>query len=130
MLLALFVALSSNTFAQINLPEGATQRIDNGEIWEIAYSPDGKYLAVASSIGTRLCDARTGAELNLLTGYSYAATSIAFIPDNQTLAIGGAWCGKIVRLRDMVTEPHKMTLDGGLSDSSAVAYGPDGRSGG
>ena len=63
-LLTLFVALSLNTFAQFDLPEGATQRIGKGAIWEIGYSPDGKILAVASSIGTWLYDAQTGVELN------------------------------------------------------------------
>ena len=46
-------ALTANTFAQdftqSDLPEGAKARVDKGTIIsEIAYSPDGKYLAVAS----------------------------------------------------------------------------------
>ena len=51
-LLVIF-AFGSNTFAQDSpqwhLPEGAKARVDKGTIIsEIAYSPDGKYLAVAS----------------------------------------------------------------------------------
>ena len=53
-LLTVFV-FARNTFAQDytqwHLPEGAKVRLGKGEINEIAYSPDGTRLAVASSIG-------------------------------------------------------------------------------
>ena len=124
---ALFVALSLNTFAQIELPEGATQRIGKGAIWEIAYSPDGEILAVASSIGTWLYDAQTGAEQNLLTGHTYAATSIAFSPDGQTLATGGDWPDRTIRLWDVATGAHKRTLDVSAFDGRSLAFSPDGK---
>ena len=37
----------------VNLPEGAKARLGKGTIEDIAYSPDGEFLAVASSIGVR-----------------------------------------------------------------------------
>ena len=50
----------SNTFAQDytqwNLPEGAKARLGKGNIRDIKYSPDGKMLAVAGSIGIWLYD--------------------------------------------------------------------------
>ena len=49
-----------------SLPEGAKTRLGKGEIYQIAYAPDSSRLAVASSIGISICDARTGEELNLL----------------------------------------------------------------
>ncbi|MDE0297185.1 MAG: cohesin domain-containing protein [Candidatus Poribacteria bacterium] len=126
-LLALFVGSSVDTFAQIHLPEGATQRIGKGAIWEIAYSPDGKYLAVASSIGTWLYNSRTGSELALLTGHSYGATSIAFSPDGQTLATGGDWPDRTIRLWDTATGVHKRTLDVIAFDGRSLAFSPDGK---
>ncbi len=126
-LLTLFVALSLNTFAQFDLPEGATQRIGKGAIWEIGYSPDGKILAVASSIGTWLYDAQTGAELNLLTGHTYAPASIAFSPDGQTLATGGDWPDRTIRLWDAATGAHKMTLDVSEFSGGSLAFSPDGK---
>ena len=61
-----------NTFAQDfpqwHLPAGAKARLGKGSIHEIAYSPDGTRLAVASSIGIWLYDAQTYQELSLLIG--------------------------------------------------------------
>lgn len=51
---------------ELSLPEGAKTRLGKGEIYQIAYAPDSSRLAVASSIGISICDARTGEELNLL----------------------------------------------------------------
>ena len=127
LLLVPFVALSFNVYSQIDLPEGATQRIGKGAIWEIAYSPDGKYLAVASSIGTWLYDSRTGAELNLLTGHTYAATSIAFSPDGQTLATGGDWPDRTIRLWDAATGVLARTLDVSEFSGGSLAFSPDGK---
>ena len=53
-LLTLLIVFSLNTFAekyaQLKLPEGAKARLGNGRILELAYSPDGTRLAIASSI--------------------------------------------------------------------------------
>ena len=123
----LLAALSLNIFAQVSLPEGAAQRIGKGAIWEIAYSPDGERLAVASSIGVWLYDARTGAELSLINGTTYGITSIAFSPDGRTLAIGDNWPNKTIRLWDMTTGTHKATLDGETASGESVVFSPDGR---
>ena len=127
LLLVPFVALSFNVYSEIELPDGATQRIGKGAIWEIAYSPDGKYLAVASSIGTWLYNSRTGAELNLLTGHTYGTTSIAFSPDGLTLATGGDWPDRSIRVWDTATGAHKQTLDVIAFDGRSLAYSPDGK---
>ena len=52
-------------YTQWNLPEGAVARLGKGKIIDIAYSPDGTKLAVASSIGIWIYDAYSGAEVNL-----------------------------------------------------------------
>ena len=124
---ALFAALSLNAFAQVDLPEWATERIGKGAIWEIAYSPDGTRLAVASSIGVWLYDSRTGTELNLLTGHSYAATSVAFSSDGQTLATGGDWPDRTIRLWDAATGAHTRTLIVSEFSGGSLAFSPDGK---
>ena len=123
----LLAAVSLNIFAEVNLPEGAAQRIGKGAIWEITYSPDGELLAVASSIGVWLYDARTGAELSLINGTTHGVTSIAFSPDGRTLAIGDNWPNKTIRLWDITTGTHKATLDGETASGESVAFSPDGR---
>ena len=69
-----FTLFSANTLAQDSpqwhLPEGAKARLGKGTIYEIAYSPDGTRLAVASSIGIWIYDAATGEALDLFTGHT------------------------------------------------------------
>ena len=38
-------------YTQFSLPKGAKARLGKGKVGQIAYSPDGNRLAVASSIG-------------------------------------------------------------------------------
>ena len=70
------------------LPQDVTMRLGKGVAYDIAYSPDGTQLAVASSIGVWLYDANTGVEVALLTGHTEGARSVAFSPDGITLASG------------------------------------------
>ena len=50
-------------YTRWGLPEGALARLGKGSIGDVAYSPDGTRIAVASSIGIWLYDAGTGAEV-------------------------------------------------------------------
>ena len=76
-------------YTQWGLPEGAKARLGKGRIsGNIAYSPDGARLAVASSIGIWLYDAGTYQEVALLTGHTDSVSSVAFSPDGNTLASG------------------------------------------
>ncbi len=87
-----------NSFAedvtQWQLPEGAIVRLGKGIINEIAYSPDGKYLAVAASIGIWLYDMKTYQEVALLTGPEGHTDSVVFSPDGKTI-ISGSWDGAV-----------------------------------
>ncbi len=60
-----------NSFAadttRMSLPEGAIARLGKGIINEIAYSPNGEYLAVAASVGIWIYDMETYQEVVLLT---------------------------------------------------------------
>ena len=118
-------ALAQN-YSQWSLPEGATTRIGKGVITDIAYSPDGSQLAVASLIGIWIYDARTGEELDLLTRDS-PIYSVAYSPDGRTLAAAG---GTEVYLWDTDTGKYKTTLIAATKDMfftiSSIAYSPDG----
>ena len=107
---------------ELSLPEGAKVRLGKGAIHEIAYSPDSSRLAVASSIGVLIHDARTGEELRRLKGHRAEVYSVAFSPDSSTLASGAG--DDTVRLWDAVTGKHKRTLKG--HSVYSVAFSPDG----
>ena len=128
----LFFLFLPNTFAQDyttwSLPDGATARLGKGEITgNIAFSPDGNRLAVASSIGIWIYDMRPGKEkeLDLLTGHTGSVTVIAFSPDGKILASGGR--DETIRLWDGVTGEQKKQLTGHKWAISSLAFSPDGK---
>ena len=68
MILAWTPDVFTQDYTQWGLPEGAKARLGKGDISEIQYSPDGRRLAVASSIGIWIYNAQTGQELDLSRG--------------------------------------------------------------
>ena len=72
-------------YTRWDLPEGAKMRLGKGRISEIAYSPDGTRLAVASTIGIWLYDTAPHKEVVLLTGHTSLVNSVAFSPDGLTI---------------------------------------------
>ena len=132
---------SAQDYTTWDLPEGAMKRIGKGSIDEIAYSPDGTRLAVASNIGIWIYDAQTGKELNLFTGHGqeegsfppggngvsgvYSVLSVSFSPDGKTLASAGV--DGSIRLWDVRTGDTLSTLEGHTSWVNSVAFSPDGK---
>ena len=111
-------------YTQWGLPEDAKVRLGKGSISEIAYSPDGARLAVASSIGIWLYDTQTYQEIALLTGHTSWVGSVSFSPDGRTLA-SGSW-DNTIRLWDVETGDHIRTLTGHTDPVYSVAFSPDG----
>ena len=106
---------------QWHLPEGASARLGKGTIGEIAYSPDGGRLAVASGIGIWIYDASTGAEVALFRGHTRSVLGVAYSPDGRTLATTSY--DNTVRLWDTATGTLENTFTGGVY---SVAYSRDG----
>lgn len=106
---------------QKDLPEGVKARLGKGRISEIAYSPDRRHLAVASSLGIWLYDTETYQEVALFA--EDAVGSISFSADGQILA-SGSW-DNTIRLWDVETKTFKDTLSGHSDDVLSVVFSPD-----
>ena len=113
---------------QVSLPEGATALFGTGNTTEIAYSPDGTQLAVASTIGIWLYDTGSGKVLSLLTTTQDRGDrdyNVAFSPDRETLA-SGTRRGKIY-LWNVRTGTLQHTLTAHTSWVQSMAFSPDGQ---
>jgi len=115
--------------AEIPLPEGAVMRLGMGWIGRgdraVAFSPDGKHLAVAASIGVWLWDTKTWEPVKLLYGHTKPVRSIAFSPDGKYLASGSD--DYTVKLWDVRTGECIRTLEGHEDQVLSVAFSPDGK---
>ena len=123
-ILVIFSVLSigvAEDSSQWHLPENATARFGRGQILDLAYSPDGKLLAVTTYIGLWLFDANSGEELALLTGYTnedfkgYTGnashySTVSFSQDGKLLVSPG-WDGK-VRVWDVPNRKLISTIRG------------------
>ena len=122
--------VSAENYTRWDLPDGAIARIGKGEIGAIKYSPDGTQLAVATTIGIWLYDAKTYQELDLLeeTDVSpFAKRGITFSPDGNTLATSiGSFAG--IKLWDIANGTIKKKLLDGIIPKGAdnVLFRPDG----
>ena len=126
------LAVSTGRLIQQGVAAGIYQQIWSSpgalsEINDIAFSPDGKLLALAGADGSvRFCDMQTGAEGNALTGHSHGITAIAFSPDGKYLATGSQ--DSTIRIWNFAVGVWADTLKNfAKSVVSNLSYSPDGR---
>ena len=118
-----------NNFAQEamqwNLPEDAKARLGKGCITDIKYSPDGKFLAVASGIGIWLYDVTVHQEASLITGHTSVVDSLAFSSDGRILVSRNV-DGTIV-LYDRISGTQKTLIGHNGEYIKWIALSPDGK---
>ena len=98
-------------------------------VGSIAFSPDGKLLAVGGYEAVRLLDGSTGKVLATLTGQAGLVRSLAFRPDGKWLAAAGGLSQRWgeVKIWDIATRRLLRTLRGHTDSIYSVAFSPDGK---
>ena len=94
-------------------------------ISSVAFSPDGKILASASSESVKLWDVASGKELRTFAGHSLRITSVAFSPDGKTLA-SASW-DRTIKLWNVVNGEELRSIEGHSDKIWAVAFSPNGK---
>lgn len=126
LILAVDIAARSDKWG---LPEGARSRIGKGTISSgsnvIEYAPDGTQIALASSIGIWIYDARTYQERALFGAHAGVVLSIAYSPNGNMLVSGGE--DGAVRFWDTTSGRLLRTINSGVeSEIAALGFSSDG----
>ncbi|MFP6683282.1 MAG: WD40 repeat domain-containing protein, partial [Polyangiaceae bacterium] len=94
-------------------------------VYEVAFSPDGKFVAAAcQDEAVHLFDTQTRT-VKVLRGHDDQVFTVRFSPDGKRLA-SGDWNGT-VRLWDLGTTKLQHTLSGHTAGIRSVSFSPDGR---
>ena len=110
------------------IPDIAPRKPVHAQIGALAYSPDGKLLALGTFREVRLADAN-GTTLATLPGEAEEVRSVAFSPDGTRLAAAGglpAQKGE-VKIWDVAARKLLTTINGHKDCIYAVAFSPDGK---
>ncbi|RKU28053.1 hypothetical protein C6497_09985 [Candidatus Poribacteria bacterium] len=91
------LSIYAQDYTQWELPDGAIARIGKGRINDMAYSPDGSILAVATTIGIWVYDTDTYQERKLLSR-SHQEMEKVYFTDNGTVLAG------MERFTDKITQ--------------------------
>ena len=126
-LLILLTLFSINIFAADYPRQKSILKSDSGEVWSVAFSPDGLTLVSGHGwpgYGVNLWDVMSGQPKSTSISYTDEATiSVAFSPDSRTLAIG-SWDKKVI-LWDVASGQLKSVLTGHSGRVHNVAFSPD-----
>ena len=146
------ILFDKGDYTQWRLPENAKARLGKGSVTgDVKYSPDGKLLAVGSSVGIWIHDAQTGKELDFFSSarsivqkdfegelilpseHNHHIGCIEFSPDGKILASGGWNRAHTVVLWDVTTGQQKAVfqerniIDANSHDVRCLSFSSDGK---
>ncbi len=101
------------------------QRLGRGRATQPAFSPDGKYLVLSTSIGIELWNVKTWKLKYLLRGHSGLVEGVAYSSDGRHLA-SASWDSS-VRLWDATSGEVEAVLTGHSESVLAVQFSPNAR---
>jgi len=99
-------------------------RLGKGTVNGVIYSPDGRLITVASSIGIYLYDSQTLQQIRHIDTKAWI-TNVAFSLDGKTLASGSE--DETVKLWNVVNGDQLRTLSGHSGEVWDLAFSPDGK---
>jgi len=120
-----FIVLAKPQPGLSSTPKPFVQTGHTGNVYSVAFSPDGKYAISGSHDQTiRLWDIRTGRELRIFKRHKGSVSSVTFSP-NGRYALSGSE-DKTIRLWDIATGKEVKVFKGHKSGVYSVAFSPDG----
>lgn len=109
----------------LSSPQLAILRGQGDTVYSVAFSPDGCYLASATSWTITVWDVPSGRNLSCLRGHEGGITSVVFSSDGRRL-ISGSW-DKTARLWDVKSGRELTCFLGHEEGIESVAFSPDDR---
>jgi WD40 repeat protein len=112
--------------SNFGIPLLSTLRGHENRVWSIAFSPNGKLLAIGGSDMTiKVQDLTSGNIVSTLRGHNKDILSIAFSPDGKLVAAGGA--DKTVKIWNLSDGNINTVLFGHQDQVWSVAFSPNGK---
>lgn len=120
---------SLSALAKKSIPDIKPKTPVHAEIASLAYSPDGKLLALGTFKEVRLVDPSTGKTTGSLSGHAEIVRSVAFSQGGKYLAAAGGLPARSgeVKIWDVDQRTELRTIKGHGDCIYAVAFSPDGK---
>ena len=96
----------------------------SGQVADVAYSPDGKWVASTNGKKVRIWEAGSGDEKWTLEGHTRGVHHLCFSPNGNRLATASE--DQTLKVWDMSTGRELLTIRGHLDRLSDVCFSPDG----
>ena len=95
-----------------------------GQVYGVAFSPDGRRIVGSVGVTAKVWDARTGSPQLDLTGHTNLVNSVAFSPDGTRIVTGSG--DQTATVWDARTGSPQLKLKGHTGGITSVAFSPDG----